>query len=169
VTNAGLTAAQQYFLEAGHIFLPAGPTIVSAVLGSSVAVCLFDRRRAVGGINHFHLPHTAERHRATAIYGNVATIALIRMLIHDGSKTKHLEAQILGGAFNPSVSQRNVGRENVQIARRILVKERIAIASEDCGGERGRKVVFNSGSGEVAVFKADRLRQSDWYPYAGAR
>jgi chemotaxis protein CheD len=169
VTEEDVPPARHYLLEPGHIFIPAGPTIISVVLGSSVAVCLFDRKRQIGGINHFQLPHIREKHKATAIYGNVATITLIRMMVHDGSKIKHLEAQILGGAFNPAVSERNVGRENTQIARRVLLKERINIASEDCGGERGRKIVFNAASGEVAVFKADRLRQSDWFPYEGIR
>lgn len=169
MTAAPPTPPGQYLLEPGHIYIPAAPTLVSAVLGSAVSVCLYDRKRRVGGINHYQLPFVREKHRATAIFGNVGTIALIRMLVHDGSRLKHLEAQILGGAFNPAVSPRDIGRQNLQVARRILISERIAVASEDSGGEKGRKVIFNSHTGEVAVFKADRLRQSDWYPYEGNR
>ncbi|MBN1275880.1 MAG: chemotaxis protein CheD [Deltaproteobacteria bacterium] len=139
------------------------------VLGSCVSVCLYDAKRKAGGINHFQFPHTNERQNATARYGNVATITLIRMMLNDGSKRKHLEAQILGGANHPDICNKNIGRQNIMIARKILAKERISIVSEDVGGERGRKVVFNTHTNEMAVIKVEKLRSADWYPYENDR
>ncbi len=158
-------APTDYFIEPGYILVAAKPAVISGVLGSSVSVCLYDRKRKVGGMNHFRYPFIGDRHRATAIYGNVSTLALIRMMIADGSKPKHLEAQILGGGHNPSVSAQNIGRENAMMARRILMRHRISVASEDVGGKKGRKVVFNTRQNEIAVMKVDALRSGDWYPY----
>ena len=158
-----------YFLRPGYIFLPSRAAAISAVLGSSVSVCIYDRKRKVGGMNHFKLPHTRERRSATPVYGNVSTLALIRMLLEDGSKRKHLEAQIFGGAYNFTVCPQNVGRENTKIARRILAREGISVVSEDVGGEKGRKVVFSTDSNEIAVLHVDRLRTSDWFPYEDER
>ena len=158
-----------YFLAPGHIYAPLEPTIISSVLGSAVAVCLYDRKRHVGGMNLFQLPFTNDQRRATARYGNVATLALIRMLRGHGSRDRHLEAQILGGARAPAVTGKDVGLTNVMAARKILLRERIAVISEDTGGRRGRKVVFRTDTCELAVIKVDRLRQSDWYPYEGGR
>jgi chemotaxis protein CheD len=158
-------APADYFIEPGYILVAAQPAVISGVLGSCVSVCLFDRRRKVGGMNQFQYPFIGEKNRATAIYGNVSTLALIRMMIADGSKTKHLEAQIIGGGHNPALSSQNIGRENVRMARRILIRHRIRVASEDVGGEKGRKVVFNTHQNEVAVMKVSSLRSGDWYPY----
>ncbi len=158
-----------YFLEAGYLFLAIKSTIVSTVLGSSVSVCIYDRKRKLGGINHFQFPFTSEKNQAIARYGNVATIALVHMMVNDGSKIKHLEAQILGGAHNRKVSPKNIGLENIQAARKILDREKINIASEDVGGEKGRKIVFNTNTNEIAVIKVEKLRNKDWYPYAGFR
>ena len=158
-----------YYLEPGYIFVATNPTSISTVLGSCVSVCLYDRKRKTGGMNHYRLPCIREKNIATANYGNVAIITLIRMMIHDGSKLKHLEAQIFGGAYNPSVSKKDIGRENILIAKKTLARERIHITSEDVGGRKGRKIVFNTDTNEIVVLKVDRLRLSDWYPYENDR
>lgn len=158
-----------YFLEAGYLFLSTKSTVVSTVLGSSVSVCIYDRKRKVGGINHFQFPFTGEKNQATARYGNVATIALVRMMVNDGSRIKHLEAQILGGAHNRSVSAKNIGLKNIMAARNVLTREKIRIVSEDVGGEKGRKIIFNTDVSEIAVIKVGKLRNKDWYPYEDHR
>jgi len=158
-----------YFLEAGYLFLATKSTVISTVLGSSVSVCIYDRKQNVGGINHFQFPFTGERNQATARYGNVATIALIRMMVNNGSKIKHLEAQILGGAYNRKFSPKNIGLKNIIVARKILAREKINIVSEDVGGEKGRKIVFNTDTSEIAVIKVEKLRNKDWYPYEDHR
>ena len=158
-----------YFLNPGYIYISVEPSIISTVLGSCVAVCIYDKKRKRGGMNRFQFPFIGDRRNATAEYGNAATIALIRMFMEDGSKKKHLEAQILGGAYNPDISQQDIGRDNIKIARRILIKEGINVTSEDIGGGKGRKVVFNTNTNELAVFKVEQLRKIDWYPYEGTR
>ena len=158
-----------YFLQPGFIFLPAKATDISAVLGSCVSVCIYDKKRKTGGMNHFQLPSIYEKHKATACYGNVATYALINMLANEGSKIKHLEAQIFGGAYNPEICPKDVGKENIRIAKSILTKKQVRVVSEDAGGERGRKIVFNTTSGDVAVLKVKRIRKQDWYPYKSNR
>ncbi len=51
------------------------------------------------------------------------------------------------------------------VARKILVKACVRVVCEDVGGEKGRKIVFNTETNEIAVLKADKLRKEDWYPY----
>lgn len=162
-------APADYFIEPGYILVAAQPAVISGVLGSCVSVCLYDRKRKVGGMNHFKYPFIGEKDQATALYGNVSTLALIRMMISDGSKVRHLEAQIVGGGHNPALSAKNIGRENVRMARRILLRHRIRVTSEDVGGEKGRKVIFNTHQNEIAVMKVESLRSGDWYPYSESR
>lgn len=154
-----------YFLSPGYIFLATKPAVISGVFGSCVSVCLYDRKRKTGGMNHFQFPYIREKDQATAVFGNAATLMLIRMMLDSGSELKHLEAQILGGAYNPLISSKDIGRENIIIARKILAKKGIKVVSEDVGGEKGRKVVFNTVTNEIAVIKVENLRKADWFPY----
>ena len=157
--------SKNYFLQPGFIYLATKPTIISTVVGSSIAICVFDRKQKIGGMNHFQFPVIRGLKQATARYGNVAVSALINLMINEGSKFEHLEAQILGGAHHPEVSNENVGLENIKVAKKILTKKKIRIVSEDVGGEKGRKIIFNTNTNEIAVVKVDKVRQEDWYPY----
>ena len=160
---------KDYFLKPGFIYLPDRSTTISTVVGSSIAVSLYDRSLKSGGMNNFLFPYVENREKTTAQYGNVAVLTLIQMMSANGSELSNLEAQIFGGAFNLEYSKRDVGKDNLKTARQILKGKKIKIVSEDVGGELGRKVVFNSSTYEIVILKVDRLRKSDWYPYSSDR
>lgn len=156
---------RNYLLEPGYILIAAEPTCISTVLGSSVSVCIYDREREYGGMSHFRFPFTSDRQRTTALYGNVSTLSLLRMMLENGSEKKYLEAQVFGGAYNQGFSEEDIGKENIQVAQKVLQRYNIQIISEDIGGMMGRKVVFNTATAELAVFRVQKLRKEDWYPY----
>lgn len=158
-----------YFLKPGYIYLPEKPTVISTVLGSSVSVSLFDRSLKTGGMSHFIFPFSRQAERATALYGNIAVATLVRMMLENGSSLPDLEAQIFGGAFRPEICVRDIGQDNLRVARNILIRKRVRVVSEDVGGELGRKIVFHTHTCEIITLKVDRLRDSDWYPYEGNR
>ncbi len=160
---------QDYFLRPGFIYLPERPATISTVLGSSVAVSLYDKSLKTGGMNHFLFPYVTGKEKTTTLYGNVAVLTLIRMMADNGSKISKLEAQIFGGAFNTEFSKRDIGKDNFKVARNILSSKKIKIVSEDVGGELGRKIVFNTATYEIGILKVGRLRESDWYPYSNDR
>jgi chemotaxis protein CheD len=163
---------RDYFLKPGYIYLPEKPTVISTVLGSSVSVSLYDKKLKTGGMNHFLFPVVGAGKQTTALYGNIAVLTLIRMMLENGSHLSNMEAQIFGGAYNTidfSGDTRNIGHDNFTTARNILNQKRIKIVSEDVGGELGRKIVFNTLTYEILTLKVDRLRESDWYPYEGGR
>jgi chemotaxis protein CheD len=120
-------------------------------------------------MNHFQFPFTKDRQQATALYGNVSTLSLIRMMLDKGSSKEYLEAQVFGGAHNQEVSQKDMGMENIRAAQKALQRCGIRIVSEDVGGLMGRKVVFNTETSELAVIRVQKLRKEDWYPYTNDR
>lgn len=160
---------KDYYLKPGFIYLPSKPTAISTVLGSSVAVSLYDRSLKIGGMNHFLFPYAQAREKSTAHYGNIAILTLLRMMKANGAKLSKIHAQIFGGAFNHKYSKRDVGKDNFKAARTILKDNKIKIVSEDIGGELGRKIIFNTSSCEIVTLKVERLRESDWYPYPSER
>lgn len=161
----------EYFLKKGYIYIPDAPTLISTVLGTGVSVCLWDRKLQKGGMNYFLYPEVSDPLEAKSLYGNVATLVLIRFLREDGSEIENLEAQIIGGAVPIDASEEHISiaRGNIAVARRILKSYGIPIVAEDVGGSKGRKVIFNTFTSEIAIVHVDRIRREDWYPYQGDR
>ena len=152
-----------YLLEAGHIYFTKDFAVIQVVLGSCVSVCLWDSRLLYGGMNHFVYPATLESAKATPVYGNVATIALLKMMTEAGSRIRDIKAHILGGGHPENMKEdKGVGTENIKVARDILKKKGVVIASEDVGGIMGRKIVFDTQTGQVAVLKVHKIREEDW-------
>ena len=87
----------EYYLKPGFLYLTREETVIYTVLGSCVAVCLWDRQNRIGAMNHFLYPRTADPAQATTRYGNVAVLTLIRLMLADGGGRKSLEGQIFGG------------------------------------------------------------------------
>jgi chemotaxis protein CheD len=160
---------REFFLKPGYLVAHHEPLVVRCVLGTCVAVTLYDRGRAIGGINHFLWPRMdADEVKATVSYGDVAVRALLSVLRDMGACREDIEAQIFGGGAPPERfgrSERDLGMDNVEAARSILSRMRIPVVSEDIGGAKGRKLMYNTATNEAVVLKVDRLRASDWLDY----
>ncbi|MEW5722126.1 MAG: chemotaxis protein CheD, partial [Thermodesulfobacteriota bacterium] len=155
----------RYLLQPGYIFTSSEPSLVTTVVGTCVAVCLYDRRRKMGGMNHFLYPKAGRREKTTPQFGNVAIPALIRMMVSQGCREEDMEAQLFGGGSGYLNDPHGVGRQNVKMARKILKKRGIPIVSEDVGGTKGRRLIYHTWTNEAIVMKTHRLRRGDWYPY----
>ncbi len=151
----------QHLLERGCIYIATGEGAVQTVLGSCVSVCLWDPEAHCGGMNHFIYPQTMRKDQATPKYGNVATMALIKLMCEEGCSIGSLTAHIIGGG-HPDGAMDSTGMRNVEVARKVLNEKGITIMSEDVGGRVGRKVVFDLSTGQVAVLKVTKLRAEDW-------
>jgi chemotaxis protein CheD len=155
----------RYHLAPGGIYTCGTQAMISAVLGTCVAVCLHDRRLRIGGMNHFLFPKSGFFGSASSEYGDVAIPQLINKLTRMGSRIEDLEAQIVGGAAIPGSRTEATGGKNVKMARKILSKKGIPVVSEDVGGLKGRRLIFHTGTNETMVMKTHRIRRGDYYPY----
>ena len=143
---------QQAYLHAGHMVVSQEPCRVTTVLGSCVAVGLWDPSSGVGGVNHFLLPQGSD----SARFGNVAVRALIREVVAAGGRRRLLQAKVFGGAcvlraFKGVGTGTHLGQKNVEVARQILIDEGIPVAAEDVEGDRGRKLIFQTHDGAAWV------------------
>lgn len=152
-----------YFLEPGYVYVSRRPVTIRAVVGSCVAVCLWDHAVAMGGMSHFVRPWAHDPNDATPRFGNAALSALVRMLEELGAKRHSMSAQILGGASPPGHDEIPLGRQNVEAAREMMRRRDIPIVGEDVEGKVGRKLAFDTGTGQLAVLKVQQLRETDWY------
>jgi chemotaxis protein CheD len=123
--------------------------ILTTVLGSCVAVCLFDPRRKVGGMNHFLLPKSCSGQDSNSVrYGANAMELLINGLLKKGAQRENLQAKVFGGA-NMTGAARNIGASNAKFARTFLDDESIVVISESLGGNSARRIKFWPTTGQV--------------------
>jgi chemotaxis protein CheD len=142
------------YLLPGRLFVSPEPCTVRMVLGSCVAVCLWDPLRAVGGANHFLLPYPGGNGQDSPRFGNVATQRLIEKLLAFGSTKPSLMAKLFGGSCVLEAFQNketHLGTKNVSVARKLLQDVGIPVIAEDVGGQRGRKVIFQTDDGSAWV------------------
>jgi len=141
----------QHFLYPGTLFADAKPHKVSTVLGSCVAICFWDRALLIGGINHFMLPLWNGEGLATPKYGTIANAKLLERMYAMGSKKHNLVAKVFGGGeiIESTNHQFNIGERNAMNALQFLHDEGITIAGQSLGGKLGRKILYNTQTGEV--------------------
>ncbi len=149
------SALQPYYLEPGGLVAVSRPTEVTTILGSCVAVCLWDELLHVGGMNHFLLPTPPLGQPPSSRHGSAAIPMLIRELERMGSQRGHLKAKVFGGAhlMGPPLPDAppSLGVRNAELARRLLAESGIAIIAEDLGGGAGRKLRFRTDDGTALV------------------
>ncbi|SMG23530.1 chemotaxis protein CheD [Dethiosulfovibrio salsuginis] len=143
------TAIDSYYLQPGYIFVSRTPSTIRTVLGSCVSVCLWDRKKRWGGMNHYiySRPWSGQRN---AQFGSISIPYMVKMVLDQGASKADLAAHVVGGAQNPHLAK-EIGRDNAKVALEILGRWSIPIFMEDTGGERGRKVIFNTGTGDISV------------------
>ncbi len=158
---------KRHFLYPGDYFVTAKPMILSTLLGSCVAVCLFDPEARVMGMNHFLLPmrHHANREPLLATeagrYGVWAMEILINGLIKQGAQREHLKAKAFGGANMLTTQGKgsnhfNIGAANVSFVLDFLKRDGIPLVAQDLGGLHGRQIHFHGGDYSVFVRRITR-------------
>lgn len=149
----GAVIVRTHFLYPGAIFVHPEPHRVTTVLGSCVSVCLWDREKRIGGMNHFLLPLWNGEGLSTPRYGNIAIEKLIDRMISLGCGKEGMIAKIFGGSamWCTPKGLLTIGERNVALARQILQTQRIPILSSEVGGNAGRKIIFDTGTGQVML------------------
>lgn len=136
-------------LTQGDFHASRDPVVLSTILGSCVAVCLYDPAAGVGGMNHFLLPDGGDSHDARSErYGVNAMEQLINALLRLGARRAGLVAKAFGGA-NMSPRLAPIGDANSSFTRKFLATEGIACLAESLGGSNARRVMFWPQSGKA--------------------
>jgi chemotaxis protein CheD len=143
---------REVYLHPGQLVASAEPMTVTTILGSCVAVCLWDSHNGVGGINHFLLPDAPAGDRSSPRFAGGACAQLLESVLKLGAAQSRLVAKVFGGswALMPTRGEA-LGWKNVKAARVFLDEWGVPVAGEDVGGRVGRKLRYETGSGTVWV------------------
>lgn len=151
--DAGDVRRATVYLHPGQLFASSTPSAVTTILGSCVAIVLWDEAAGIGGLNHYLLPLWARHGEDTLRFGNVAFERLLDDLIALGAVKGRLRAKVFGGAclLASESNGHHLGTKNVEVARSLLADAHIPIVAEDVGGHRGRKLIVHTDTGDAWV------------------
>src|SRR5579863_1145065 len=142
----------KHYLIPGKVFASAQPFAISTIVGSGVAICLWDSVHRIGGANHFILPEGPEDATNASRYANVANPALLQRMLDLGAQRNSLEARIFGGSL-PAVTFSSggdcLGDRNVHAVTHFLKMNSIRLVQSEVGGTHGRKLVFQTDDGRA--------------------
>lgn len=122
--------------------------VITTILGSCVATCLWDEEANVGGMNHILVAQTNIGGVLNDFAGVNAMELLINGLVRRGADRSKLKAKVFGGAKMVS-GLSDIGGKNGSFALEFLKREGIACLGHSLGGTSARHIRFYPAEGRV--------------------
>jgi chemotaxis protein CheD len=145
-------------LQIGEVMASAEPVVLQTLLGSCVAVCLYDPISHIGGMNHILLPGSCATCPG-ARFGEQAMERLIDQLLRIGAAPKALVAKAFGGAnVLPCFQSPTIGEENVRFVRQFLAARGLPLVAQRLGGDHAVQLNFSTDTGKASVRAVDGSR-----------
>lgn len=137
--------SEAHFLNLGEYIVLKGEGEIRTLLGSCVGMVLYDKVNKIGGMAHFVLPQSNKKDEPTPFYGNIAFEKMHNEMLAMGAQKLQIRAKIYGGAnifYNLNFSN-DVGEENSEFAKKILIENNIPIKESELGGHLPRGVILD--------------------------
>jgi chemotaxis receptor (MCP) glutamine deamidase CheD/CheY-like chemotaxis protein len=144
---------ERVFLLPGELCVAREPLFLATLLGSCVAVCLYNKKTGTAAMNHFVRDRRVNSTEPSGKFGDTSTSYLIKSLLQDDPTIGHYEAKVFGGGAvvgHLGVGM-GIGKDNIEVALEILGQFKIPIVEKDVGGKNGRKIYFNTMTKNVDV------------------
>jgi len=128
------------------------PQGLKTILGSCVAITLYDDSQKLGGLIHVMLPDGSRSRGCLTKFANTGIPNLVNCFIYRfGSQRSRLVAKLFGGArmFNVNSKVLDIGTNNINASLRCLREQGIRIESSKTGGSKGSHVIFYTINGKV--------------------
>jgi chemotaxis protein CheD len=140
------------YLLPGQLIVTGEALKISTILGSCVSVCLYDPHYKISGMNHYLLPLKKDRSDNRFRFGDISLEYMLEEIMKMGAKRINLFSYVFGGSsmFVNSPNNYNIGRQNIEVALKFLELHNIPVKQSDTGGDKGRKVVFDTSAGIIS-------------------
>lgn len=138
------------------IALGRGPDTMTTVLGSCLAIMLYDKSIQLGGMIHIMLGYAHGKTDNPSKYADTGIPYLMNQMIKQGASKKHLTGcKITGGSemYPSQDASLSVSVNNIKAVHILLDLNEIQIISSDCGGSTARRVQFDLSDGKVYVHR----------------
>lgn len=139
------------FLLPGEYFVGGAGHRIRTLLGSCVSITLWHPGRKIGTMSHFLLS-SRNSDKASGLnsrYGEEALELMLAELRAMGVNPTECQAKIFGGGQMFPGATQGIGRQNGEIALRLLRAHGITVVSESLYGVGHRSIIFDVNSGDV--------------------
>ncbi len=131
----------------GQVAVSMDPRVTfTAVLGTCVAVCLFDPQMKLGGMAHFMFPDGTDYALTETRFCRQSIASLIARIGDLGGRSDRLQASLFGAARSHD-NQHSIGRRNEVSALGFLHAQGIAVINQGLGGDQVRRIRFSPATG----------------------
>jgi len=156
------------YLKPGELCISKEPVVVTTVLGSCVSVTFFHRSSGIAAICHVLQPKCPHSLQCTLDcsmrfrYAVCTIEEMSRQIKTFSLRPKEIEVKLFGGAAMIG-SQRlekfnnSIGQQNVKAAMETISNCGLTLKVMDVGGTFGRKIIFDTESGEVLMKRLHRI------------
>lgn len=139
----------------GQISAGKTPQRMKAVLGSCIGLVLYHPRLQTGVMAHIVLPDSAGRTDSAGKFADTAVPEMLKSLRQLGAPGHGLTAKFAGGAnMFGSNGPLQVGDANAEAVLQAVRSTGARLLSQDCGGNKGRRVIFDCTDGTMTVERA---------------
>lgn len=159
-------------IYSGSYFVSKDPEVViHTLLGSCIAICLFDTVNSIGGMNHFMLPQQSpytnqplEPDSKSGWFGLTSMESMTEQILKLGGSFSNLKAKVFGGGQvveNLAPFNINVSDANIEFSLNYLNEKKIPVIAKDVGGCFGRSVYYYLEDHSVLVQRLEKELTSD--------
>lgn len=162
MSGSSATATALRVLMPGEWAVLDGDGGIETLLGSCVAVTIWDPLTATGACCHYLLPGAEQSNEPTEAhgkYGRRVIPAMFDALRRRGIPPGRCEYKLFGGGRMFVGDVGDIGAQNIACARELLKREGLSPAAECVGDEGHRKIRLDVATGAVHV---------EFHPLSGA-
>jgi chemotaxis protein CheD len=151
------------YLKPGELLICKYETLVTTVLGSCISITMFHHDSRIGAICHALLPREKTKGEAFR-YVDTSILNMLDRFTDYGISRELIEVKLFGGA-EMLIAGRNsdrsvtVGRKNIEVALQMIETEKLRLVASDFGGTQGRKIYFNTHTGEILLKRLGKHKE----------
>jgi chemotaxis protein CheD len=156
------------FLKPGEAHFGLDPARVITVLGSCVSVIMYHRHTMIGAMCHAVMPSRREARRKKSLsrdifqYVDSSMAWMLDQFDKIRIRREDIKVKIFGGSeiFNIRYDgSMSIGRKNIEAAMKTIHEQNLKLKAWNVGGNTGRKVIFNTNTGEVFTKFVTKVEQ----------
>ena len=175
---------EKIYLKPGELTIVQHPALVSTILGSCVAVTLYNKRLELAAVCHALLPSCRQRSYVNTIndlltddcsrckeafrYVDCCIAIMLAAFTGRGVKPGETETRLYGGSkmfiARDKKTSMTVGFQNTLVAQKVLADQGFTICFSDIGGSVGRRIHFNTQTGKVTMNRLDKYQDYHRFP-----
>jgi chemotaxis protein CheD len=146
-------------VHAGQHYASREPCLITTVVGSCIALALWDPKARVGGLAHVLVPPLDDAEEATR-FGAQAIDLLVCSMMKAGADRLQMRATAVGAARLLTIDEgeASVARRTLRFIRDFIARDGYPLMLEDTGGEAPRRLSFETDTGRATVGPVPRTR-----------